>query len=144
MEIKASTKYPPDHLDRLATFLNYQLSASLFFFSSFIVRLFIFAAIIVGGVFIPYMIYVLLKEGRNGWIMFFNLMILPPLLLSIIFIPSYFPAALMISVGLFYCYCFFLRIAVGEWIRERNWKLQMMEQRASSGLRYRRIVNKEC
>jgi len=133
MDIKASSKYPSEHIDRLATFLNYQISASLLFISSFVVWLFIVAALIVAGIFIPYMIYVLLKEGRNGWIILFNLMILPPLIISIIFLPSYFSSAVMISVGLFYCYCFFLRMAVGEWIRERNWSVQLMEQRESSG-----------
>lgn len=133
MEIKASSKYPSEHIDRLASFLNYQISASLLFISSFVVWIFIIAALIVAGIFIPYMIYVLLKEGKNGWIFFFNLMILPPLIISVIFLPSYFSSAVMISVGLFYCYCFFLRMAVGEWIRERNWSVQLIEQRKSSG-----------
>lgn len=133
MEIKASSKYPSEHIDRLASFLNYQISASLLFISSFVVWIFIIAALIVAGIFIPYMIYVLLKEGKNGWIIFFNLMILPPLIISVIFLPSYFSSAVMISVGLFYCYCFFLRMAVGEWIRERNWSVQLIEQRKSSG-----------
>lgn len=133
MELKASSKYPSEHIDRLASFLNYQISASLLFISSFVVWIFIIAALIVAGIFIPYMIYVLLKEGKNGWIFFFNLMILPPLIISVIFLPSYFSSAVMISVGLFYCYCFFLRMAVGEWIRERNWSVQLIEQRKSSG-----------
>lgn len=133
MELKASSKYPSEHIDRLASFLNYQISASLLFISSFVVWIFIIAALIVAGIFIPYMIYVLLKEGKNGWIIFFNLMILPPLIISVIFLPSYFSSAVMISVGLFYCYCFFLRMAVGEWIRERNWSVQLIEQRKSSG-----------
>lgn len=132
MQIRASSKYPPDYLDRLALFLNYELSASLLFFFSFVVWIFIFIAILVAGVFIPYMIYVLLKEGRHGWIIFFNVMILTPLLTSILFLPSYFSIFMLISVALFYCYCFFLRMAVGEWIRERNWRMQLMEQRETS------------
>lgn len=129
MEIKESSKYQKDHLDRLAIFLNYELSASLLFFVSFVVWIFIFIAILIAGVFIPYMIYVLLKEGRHGWIFFFNVMILTPLLISILFLPSYFSIFMLLSVALFYCYCFFLRIAVNEWIKERNWRLQLIEQR---------------
>lgn len=133
MEIRQSSKYPNDHLDRLALFLNYELSASLLFFVSFVVWIFIFIAIVIAGVFIPYMIYVLLKEGRHGWIIFFNVMILTPLLISILFIPSYFSIFMLISVALFYCYCFFLRMTVNEWIKERNWRLQLIEQRNEIG-----------
>lgn len=133
MEIRQSSKYPNDHLDRLALFLNYELSASLLFFVSFVVWIFIFIAIVIAGVFIPYMIYVLLKEGRHGWIIFFNVMILTPLLISILFLPSYFSIFMLISVALFYCYCFFLRMTVNEWIKERNWRLQLIEQRNEIG-----------
>lgn len=129
MEIRESSKYPDDHLDKLALFLNYELSASLLFFVSFVVWIFIFIAILIAGVFIPYMIYVLLKEGRHGWIIFFNVMTLTPLLVSILFLPSYFSIFMLVSVALFYCYCFFLRITVNEWIKERNWSLQLIEQR---------------
>lgn len=133
MEIRQSSQYPNDHLDRLALFLNYELSASLLFFVSFVVWIFIFIAIVIAGVFIPYMIYVLLKEGRHGWIIFFNVMILTPLLISILFIPSYFSIFMLISVALFYCYCFFLRMTVNEWIKEKNWRLQLIEQRNEFG-----------
>jgi hypothetical protein len=129
MEIRESAKFPNDHLDRLAQFLNYELSASLLFFFSFVVWIFIFIAILIAGVFIPYLIYVLLKEGRHGWIISFNVMILTPLIISILFLPSYFSIFMLLSVALFYCYCFFLRITVNEWIRERNWRLQLIEQR---------------
>lgn len=129
MELKISSKHRNDHLDRLALYLNCELSASLLFFVSFVVWIFIFIAIIIAGVFIPYMIYVLLKEGRHGWIIFFNVMILTPLLISIILLPSYFSVFMLISVALFYCYCFFLRMTVNEWIKERNWRLQLIEQR---------------
>lgn len=129
MEIRESAKFPNDHLDRLALFLNYELSASLLFFFSFVVWIFIFIAILIAGIFIPYLIYVLLKEGRHGWIISFNVMILTPLIISILFLPSYFSIFMLLSVALFYCYCFFLRITVNEWIRERNWGLQLIEQR---------------
>jgi hypothetical protein len=132
MEIRESSKFPNDHLDRLALFLNYELSASLLFFFSFVVWIFLFIAILIAGIFIPYLIYVLLKEGRHGWILSFNVMILTPLIISILFLPSYFSIFLLLSVALFYCYCFFLRITINEWIRERNWRLQLIEQREIS------------
>lgn len=132
MEIRESSKFPNDHLDRLALFLNYELSASLLFFFSFVVWIFLFIAILIAGIFIPYLIYVLLKEGRHGWILSFNVIILTPLIISILFLPSYFSIFLLLSVALFYCYCFFLRITINEWIRERNWRLQLIEQREIS------------
>jgi len=132
MENKATGKFHSDHLDRLALYLNYELSASLLFGLSFFAGTFLIAALILAGVFIPYLIYVLIKEGRHGWIIFFNLMVVLPLIFSLLFIPSYFSVFILVSAGLFYCYCFLLRMTVNEWISERNWRLQLIEQRNKS------------
>lgn len=121
-----------DHLDRLAQFLNYEISASILFGLSFFAGTFLIAALILAGVFIPYLIYVLLKEGRHGWIIIFNLMVVLPLIFSLLFIPSYFSVFILVSAGLFYCYCFLLRMTVNEWISERNWRIELVKQRKKS------------
>lgn len=123
-----------EHLDRLALFLNYEISSSVLFMISFFASIFIIIAIIVAGAFVPYMIYVLLKEGRHGWIILFNVLVILPLLLILIVLPSYLPIFVLISVGMFYFYCFMLRLAVNDWIRENNWRLQLIEQREMSRL----------
>lgn len=129
LEIKESDSNESDHLDRLALFLNYEISASILFGLSFFAGTFLIIAMIVAGVFIPYMIYVLLKEGRHGWIIFFNVLVIMPIVLSLLFLPEYSSIFLLISVGMFYCYCFLLRMSANEWIRDRNWRLQLEQQR---------------
>ncbi|MBS4033872.1 MAG: hypothetical protein KGZ85_05365 [Ignavibacterium sp.] len=129
LENNSAGKYESDHLARLAQFLNYEISASILFGLSFFAATFLIAALILAGVFIPYLIYVLLKEGRHGWIIFFNLMVVLPLIFSLLFIPSYFSVFILVSAGFFYCYCFLLRMTVNEWISERNWRLELVNQR---------------
>lgn len=120
------------HLDRLALFLNFELSSSILFMMSFFAVIPIIIAMLLAGIFVPYMIYVLLKEGRHAWIILFNVLVILPLLLILVFIPSYFTIFVLFSLAMFYFYCFMLRMAVNEWIRENNWKLQLIEQREMS------------
>lgn len=129
MEIKASGKYHTDHLDLLAKILNFEISFGILFLISFAVSIFLFIAGLLAAVFVPFLIYVLLKEGKHGWIIFFNLTVILPLLFSYFFVSSYFAVFVLITLAMFYFYCFLLRLSVNDWIRERNWRLQLIEQR---------------
>lgn len=124
-----SDNYSPDYLDRLATILNYELSSALLFGLSFFASVLIIIAILIAGLFVPYLIYTLLKEGRHGWIIFFNVLVPLPLLFSIIFIPSYFSIFILIALAMFYVYCFLLRITINDWISERNWRIHFLQQK---------------
>ncbi|GBD89683.1 hypothetical protein BMS3Abin04_00391 [bacterium BMS3Abin04] len=77
------------------------------------------------------MLLVLFNESKFGWIIFFSLMVLLPLLFGFIFInnSSIFYGFLWGSLGLFYFYCFLLRFTVNDWIREKNWKEQRVQQK---------------
>src|SRR5690606_6364808 len=116
MEIKASSKYHTDHLDRLATILNFEISFTVIYLFSFAATGFLFVSGILAAVFVPFLIYVLLKEGRNGWIIFFNISVILPILFSYFFVPSYFAIFVLIALAMYYFYCFLLRLSVNEWI----------------------------
>lgn len=129
-EIKESIKTSANgaHLDRLSTFLNYELSSSTFYLGAFFYRALLFIAVLAAIVFTPYLIYVLFLEKRYGWLIFFFLIVILPLISFEIFISD--PAARSIArwfpIGAFFFYCLLLKYTVNDWIRERSFR-QMWE-----------------
>lgn len=114
------------NLTRLSKYLNYEIAGSVLFLFSFFAGFLIFFLIVAALVFTPFMLYVLYKENKNGWIVFFFILIVVPFILSIIFhltVSFVFPWYLIV-LALFYFYCFLLRIEVNNWMRERRSKLQ--------------------
>jgi hypothetical protein len=121
-------------LENFAKYLNYELSTSLLFFSSLFAGIFLILALIAAILFTPYMLYMLYKEKKNGWIIFYFLLVALPLI--VIFIISltvdFIAPLLLIPLGLFYFYCFLLRFEVNSWIRERNAREQWIAQKKKS------------
>ncbi len=114
------------NLTRLSKYLNYEIAGSVLFLFSFFAGFLIFFLIVAALVFTPFMLYELYKENKNGWIVFFFILIVVPFILSIIFhltVSFVFPWYLIV-LALFYFYCFLLRIEVNNWMRERRSKLQ--------------------
>lgn len=78
-------RYNP-RLDRLERWLNYELSAGTLFMVSFFYGFAFYLLGIAIIIFVPYMVYVLLKEKRFGWLGSFAVLILMPGILSSIFL----------------------------------------------------------
>lgn len=80
----------------------------------------------------PFIVYVLYREKRYGWLVsYFIMVILPVTLFFIIFQDSleymiWMPIYYMVP---FYFYSFIIKFSVDEWIREYNWNQQLIEQR---------------
>lgn len=117
-----------NNLTRLSKYLNYQISTVGLFVLSFLSLGFIFLVTIAAIIFTPFMLYVLYKEKKNGWIIFFVILVVIPFILSTILhftVTFIFPWYLIVLV-LFYFYCFLLRMEVNNWMRERRLKLQYL------------------
>ncbi|MCJ7649124.1 MAG: hypothetical protein MUP85_10970 [Candidatus Lokiarchaeota archaeon] len=130
-----SNNLSSENLQRLAQFLNYELSASVLFFLSFFNAIALIIAGIAAGLFAPYMLYVLLKENRRSWIIIFIILIIFPLLFSLILFREYFTIFLLLSMAMFYFYCFMLRMAVSDWIKDSSWKIAFLLQKKEKNKR---------
>lgn len=112
------------NLNKLSKVLNYQLSSILLFFLSFFVFIFIFLAALASVIFIPYMLYILFNEKKYGWIIFFALIVILPVF-TILILWSSVPVLklmLLVIIGVFYFYCFILRVEVNNWAKETRAK----------------------
>jgi hypothetical protein len=91
--------------------------------------LLIFAA--AAAILTPYIFYVLIKEERYGWIVTYLIMIPFPLVAGYFIFKDTlaFEAALLIPLLSFYLYCYLIKYAVDDWIRQYNWTRQLMQQK---------------
>jgi len=91
--------------------------------------LLIFAA--AAAILTPYIFYVLIKEERYGWIVTYLIMIPFPLAAGYFIFKDTlaFEAALLIPLLSFYLYCYLIKYAVDDWIRQYNWTRQLMQQK---------------
>jgi len=116
---------------RFRAILFFELSTSVSFvlFSFYPINLYII--IIAAILFTPYMLYVLIKERKYGWIaIFFFMVVLPyPVVYLIIGDYIFLSAWLLLPIIPFYLYCFLVKFSVDEWLREYNWEQQIIEQR---------------
>ncbi len=101
-------------LEKLYKYLNYEISSSPLFIGSLFLPIFVPILFLAAFIFTPYLLYVLYKEGRNGWFLTFILMVLLPVLLLLVLAVQYFLFALLP----FYFYCFLLRFEAKGWLTE--------------------------
>ena len=115
-------------LEKLYKYLNYEISSSILYLASWLFAIFLPILFLAAIIFAPFMLFVLYKEEKKGWIISFVVIIIAPTFLSIIIYPS------LTIVGLipFYFYCFILRMEVKNWLQEI---------RARNGLILRKIRN---
>jgi hypothetical protein len=121
------------NLVRLQNYLNYEISGAILFFLAFAFFGFIFIASAAAIIFTPFMLYVLFQENRKSWIIIFVIIVgIPVLLLLISSLTSEFNRILLLlSLGLFYLYCFLLRLEVNNWVQEDMAKRQyIIEKKA--------------
>jgi uncharacterized protein YacL len=93
--------------------------------------IFLIIAIIAAFLFIPYLLYVLILERRFGWITALLIVLFTPLLISMPLgiTHEYLSIILMVSLLLFYFYCFVIKMSIREWIRTYNWTQQLEDQK---------------
>lgn len=79
----------------------------------------------------PFIVYVLYREKRCGWLIsYFILVILPVVIFYVIFQDMLeYVVWLPVYMVPFYFYCFLIKLSVDEWIREYNWNQQLIQQR---------------
>ena len=130
-------------LTRLKKYLNYELSSSTLFLLSFMVALFIFLASAAAVIFTPFMLNVLYKENRKGWILFFIIIVIIPFILFIVlgFTIEFGRPLILITLGLFYFYCFLLRFEVNNWVKEINARKQYLNEKKRSGDKLKAFTN---
>lgn len=113
-------------LVNLSQILNYHISTGVLFLLSFFGGIFLTIASLAAIIFTPYLIYVLILEKKIWWIVAFIIIVIFPTLLALIFFKQYFTLALITSLACFYFYSFLLKSSVNGWIREYNWRQQLL------------------
>jgi hypothetical protein len=132
-QIEINSRFIHDIVEvrRFRAILFYELSTSVAFvlFSFYPINLYVI--IIVAILFTPYMIYVLIKERKYGWIaIFFFMVVLPyPVLYKIIGDYILLSGWMLLPIIPFYLYCFLIKFSVDDWLREYSAEQQLMEQR---------------
>jgi len=116
---------------RFRAILYFELSTSAGFILSSFWPINLYIIIAAAILFTPYMLYVLIKERKYGWIVIFFLMVVLPYPVIYLIIGEYIllTAWLLLPVIPFYLYCFLIKFSVDDWLREYNWEQQLIEQR---------------
>jgi len=118
-------------LRRFRAILYYELSTSAGFilFSFWPINLYVIIAAAI--LFTPYMLYVLNKERKYGWIALFFFMVVLPYPVIYLIIGDYvlLTAWLLLPIIPFYLYCFLIKFSVDDWLSKYNWEQQLAEQR---------------
>ena len=114
MEINIQKDY---RLAKLQQFLDYEISGALLYIVSFFYGIAIYLVIIAAVLFTPYMLSVLFREKRFGWIIFFTVIVIIPLIMGFILNIGNSAGSIlkMISLAMFYIFCFILRMAIRDW-----------------------------
>ena len=131
MEIRSKIINDIVELRRFRAILYFELSTSAGFILSSFWPINLYIIIAAAILFTPYMLYVLIKERKYGWIVIFFLMVVLPYPVIYLIIGEYIllTAWLLLPVIPFYLYCFLIKFSVDDWLREYNWEQQLVEQR---------------
>lgn len=123
-----------ESVEKFAFILNFELGTSVLMFLQGNVWIALPLVIIAALLFTPYMLYILFREGRFGWIaVFFIIVILPFILFYYFGKDSYaFEGLLLIPLIFFYFYCLVVRLSVNGWIKAYNWHIYYEEQKKES------------
>ncbi|MGA7836947.1 MAG: hypothetical protein WB996_03215 [Ignavibacteriaceae bacterium] len=115
MEIIIDKKY---RLKKLHYWLKYELSTSTLLLLSWLWILAIGLATAAAIIFTPFMLTILFKEKKYGWIIFFVIIVILPAASAIIYFlnSDYLQILALVPLVLFYFYCFLLRITIHEWL----------------------------
>ena len=122
-------QFNTDHLSKLSKVLNYQLSSAVLLILLYAGGLTLLAATIAAILFSPYMLYILYLEKKTGWIIFFAVLVLLPIIVIIL---SPMIELLFVPLALVYFYYFLLKFVVRDWIQEKNAKYELQKQMLES------------
>ena len=105
----------------------------------FIIKLFLWLIVAAAILFTPYIFYVLIKERKFGWIIFFFIMIIIPFLfVHILFLDALFhDAIIMIPLASFYFYCYLIKYEVDRWLSEYYSHQEFLQQKKERNERMR-------
>lgn len=119
------------NLDKLRKYLNYEISGTILFGASFFAPVLLFLASGAALIFTPFMIYVLCREGRKGWLAAFFLMVILPAAVFVSIPSGGYTVTLLLAIpfALFYFYCFLLRFEVNNWISEINYRNERIKEK---------------
>lgn len=112
-------------LYKLKHILNYELSSSVFYFLHFSAGMIVlYLSALAAIIFTPFLIYVLAKSHKFGWLAIFVIIVVLPAIVILIISPKtiYSQIFLLIQLGAFYAYCFVIRLVVVDWVEEIKWK----------------------
>lgn len=117
-------------LRRLYYWLSYHRFTGLLYGGLFILPwvIILAALILIAVVFTPYMLFVLYKEGKRGWLIFFAFLVGVPVALAFVSTGSpIFDAVLdFMPLLAYFFYCYLLRFSVREWISDANMAAGML------------------
>ncbi len=135
-QIETSSRFINDIVEvrRFRAILYFPLSTSAAFFVQSIYPLNLYIIIALAILFTPYMLYVLIKERKYGWIIIFFLVVVLPYPVLYLIIGDYIllPAWMLLPIIPFYFYCFIIKFSVEDWLREYTWEQHLVEQRRES------------
>lgn len=125
--------------------LQYPLLYLLSYISSdpqFIIKIALGIIAAAAILFTPYIIYVLIKEKKFGWIITFFVMIIIPLLLAHILFRDalFYEAIILIPLVSFYFYCYLIKYEVDRWLNEYYSHQELLQQKKGSAERFRNEV----
>lgn len=130
---KAEVEFRVSKLKRLYYWLSYQrFTGALYGGLLFVPWLLILVVLIaLAVVFAPYMLFVLYKQGKRGWLIFFVFLIGVPVGMAFVSTGSEpFDAFLdFMPLLAFYFYCYLLRFSVREWISDASMAAGMLISR---------------
>jgi len=126
-------QFNTDNLSKLSKVLNYQLSTTVLLILMYAGGFTLLGITVAAIIFSPYMLYVLYLEKKNGWIVFFVIMVLIPII--VIILSSVFEL-LFIPLGLVYFYYFLLKFVVRDWIQEKNAKYELQKRIMESKIKH--------
>ncbi len=84
--------------------------------------------IVLAIVFAPYMLFVLYKNGKRGWLIFFGVLVGIPTVLAFSSTDNIVLSTLLHYLPLltFYFYCFLLRLSVDDWVSDSSSVVQSL------------------
>lgn len=129
-------------MSRLSLVLNYQLGTFILFILTYSGGFTLLLSTVAATIFLPYLIFILFKGKRSGWIISFVILVIIPFLLLLFIgmkIDIFF--IIIISIAFFYFYCFMLKYSVRDWIKEYNLQLVLNEQKREKQQRLRDEMN---
>ena len=132
-QYEAKSRFVNDivELRRFNAILYFELSTSAAFILQSFFPINIYLIVIAAILFTPYMLFVLFKEKKYGWITFFFLLVVLPYPVTFLIIGDYIllPAWLLLPIIPFYLYCFLIKYSVSEWLKEYNAEKHLAELR---------------